>query len=93
MYKTTFFEKNPEALTDMNNIISSNPDTWPDIIRNKYGIIIDDHFWENNPLLSLGSGIDIHKWIGKLPKPKAGWTPGKYKYMGPYNPLEKQIKL
>ena len=26
--------------------------------------------------------IDIHKWIGKLPRPKAGWTPGKYKYMG-----------
>ena len=91
MYKTTFFEKNPEALTDMNNIISSNPDTWPDIIRNKYGIIVDEHFWENNPLLSLGSGIDIHKWIGKLPKPKAGWTPGKYKYMGPYNPLDKQL--
>ena len=28
-----------------------------------------------------GRGIDIHKWIGKIPKPKAGWTPGKYKYM------------
>ena len=91
MYKTTFFEKNPEALTDMNNIISANPDTWPDILRNKYGIIVDEHFWENNRLLSFGSGVDIHKWIGKLPKPKAGWTPGKYKYMGPYNPLEKQL--
>ena len=39
----------------------------------------------------MGSGVDIHKWIGKLPKPKAGWTPGKYKYMGPYNPLDKQL--
>lgn len=29
--------------------------------------------------------------IGKLPKPKAGWTPGNYKYMGPYNPLSKQL--
>ena len=38
-----------------------------------------------------GKGIDVHKWIGKLPKPKAGWTPGSYKYMGPYNPLEKQL--
>ena len=90
-YKTKFFEKNPEALTDMNNIISSNPDTWPQILREKYGIIVDEHFWENNPLLSFGSGVDIHKWIGKLPKPKAGWTPGKYKYMGPYNPLDKQL--
>ena len=41
--------------------------------------------------MGLGAGIDIHKWIGKIPKPKAGWTPGKYKYMGPYNPLGKQL--
>ena len=27
-----------------------------------------------------GKGIDIHKWIGKLPRLKAGFTPGKYKY-------------
>ena len=100
MYKSTFFEKNPEALADMNNIISSNPDTWPQVLRTQYSILVDEHFWENNPLTSFGSGnpfgasgagIDIHKWIGKLPKPKAGWTPGKYKYMGPYNPLEKQL--
>ena len=39
-----------------------------------------------------GKGIDIHKWIGKLPRPKAGFTPGKYKYMGGYNPLEKQLE-
>ena len=38
-----------------------------------------------------GRGFDVHKWIGKLPKPKAGWTPGNYKYMGPYNPLEQQL--
>ena len=39
-----------------------------------------------------GRGIDVHKWIGKLPNPKAGWTPGKYKYMvGPCNRLEKQL--
>ena len=41
--------------------------------------------------MGWGAGVHIHKWIGKLPKPKAGWTPGKYKYMGPYNPLEKQL--
>ena len=91
MKKARFFENNPEALADMNNIISSNPDTWPQILRTKYQIIVDDRFWENNPLLSFGTGVDIHKWIGKLPKPKSGWTPGKYKFMGPYNPLEKQV--
>ena len=40
----------------------------------------------------IGGAIDIHKAFGKIPKPKAGWTPGKYKYMGPYNPLEKQLE-
>ena len=64
MYKTTFFEQNPQALEDMNNIISSNPETWPQEIKNRYGISVDDHFWENNPLLSLGSGvIVIDKWL------------------------------
>ena len=40
---------------------------------------------------NTGSGIDIHKLIGKLPRPKSGWTPGDYKYLGPYNPLESQV--
>ncbi|MCV6575665.1 MAG: hypothetical protein OIF58_08020, partial [Cohaesibacter sp.] len=35
-----------------------------------------------------GKGFDIHKMIGKLPRPKAGWTPGRYKYMGAYNALD-----
>ena len=41
--------------------------------------------------MGWGAGIDIHKLIGKLPKPKAGFTRGNYKYMGPYNPLDKQL--
>ena len=39
-----------------------------------------------------GGALDAHKLIGKLPKPKSGWTPGKYKYMGRYNPLDKQLE-
>ena len=39
-----------------------------------------------------GRGFDIHKMIGKLPRPKAGWTPGNYKYMVAYNPLDKQLE-
>ena len=31
----------------------------------------------------FGIGLDIHKVIGKIPPPKAGFTPSKYKYMGP----------
>ena len=40
---------------------------------------------------SLGSGIDIHKMIGKIPRAKSGWVPGDYKYLGPYNPLDSQV--
>ena len=36
-----------------------------------------------------GGAIDIHNWI---PKPKGGWAPSDYKYLGPYKPLDKQLK-
>ena len=39
-----------------------------------------------------GKGLDIHKVIGKLPRPKSGWTLPGHKYTGPYNDLEKQVK-
>ena len=39
-----------------------------------------------------GRGLDIHKAIGKLPKPKGGWTIPGHKYTGPYNDLDKQVK-
>lgn len=35
--------------------------------------------------------LDIHKAIGRLPKPKSGWTLPGHKYTGPYNPLHKQL--
>ena len=39
-----------------------------------------------------GGRIDIHKKIGKLPKPKKGWTLPGHKYTGPYNDLENQVR-
>ena len=36
-----------------------------------------------------GVALDIQKLNGKLPRPKAGWTPGKYRFMGPYKPFDK----
>ena len=39
-----------------------------------------------------GGRVDIHKAIGKLPRSKRGWTLRGYKYTGPYNDLEKQLK-
>ena len=38
-----------------------------------------------------GSGFDIHKLIGKLPKPKKGWTLPGHNFTGAYNPLDKQV--
>ena len=38
------------------------------------------------------SGLDIHKAIGKLPKPKGGWTLLGDKYTGPHNDLENQVR-
>ena len=40
---------------------------------------------------SKGTGIDIHALIGKLPRPKGGWTLPNHKYTGPFNPLDKQL--
>ena len=39
-----------------------------------------------------GGAIDIHKQIGKLPKPAGGWTLPGHRYTGPYNDLEKQVR-
>lgn len=41
---------------------------------------------------NTGGSFDIHSAIGKIPRPKNGFTPGEYKYMGPYNPLDKQLE-
>ena len=50
---------------------------------------------KRNPeiLGSGGAGFDIHKLIGKLPRPKKGFTLPGYNYAGPYNPLDKQLKF
>ena len=45
----------------MNNIISFNPDSWPEVIRNKYGINIDEHFWKNNQKNDPNTG-EVTEW-------------------------------
>ena len=35
--------------------------------------------------------MDIHKVIGKLPRPKRGFVLPYHKYTGPYNPLDEQL--
>ena len=41
----------------------------------------------------IGKGVDIHKAIGKLPKPKSGFTLPGHKYTGPFNPLDQQLRF
>lgn len=36
---------------------------------------------------------DIHKAVGKLSKPKLGFTLLGHKYSGPYNPLDKNLNM
>ena len=58
------------------------------------GQVIDsvtDDFSKRIDPQSVGR-VDIHKAIGKLPRPKRGWTLPGHKYTGPYNDLEKQLK-
>lgn len=33
----------------------------------------------------------MHKVIGRLPRPKAGFIPVNFIYMEPFNPLDKQL--
>ena len=46
--------------------------------------------WTRPP--KKGRGVDIHKAIGKLPKPKGGFTLPGHNFTGPYNPLEEQLR-
>ena len=62
----------------------------PPLIDEAGKAAIDKLSFHVRPPRARGKGIDLHKYLGKLPRPKAGFTPSKYKYMGPYNPLNEQ---
>ena len=40
-----------------------------------------------------GGNLDTHKLIGKLPKPSKSFVAPGYQYLGPYNPLHKQVEF
>ena len=51
--------------------------------------------WVEKPTFTFpgfGGSIDIHEALGKLPKPKSGWTLPGHKYTGPYNDLENPVR-
>ena len=46
-----------------------------------------------NPMIQNVGSQAMNQLSTKIcPRPKAGWTSGKYKYIGPYNPLDKQLE-
>ena len=57
------------------------------------GISFRDLLYGPNYLPQKGCGVDIHKPIGKPPKPKGGFTLPGHKYTGPYNPLDQQLRF
>ena len=61
-------------------------------VGDKYLNQVIDSFTDDASKMISGKGVDIHKAIGKLPKPKGGWTLSGHKYTGPYNDLENQVR-
>ena len=57
------------------------------------GLLTDMAYGFNYAPWTRGKGLDIHKAIGKLPKPKKGWTLPGHNFTGPYNPLDKQVSF
>lgn len=51
-------------------------------VANKYLDQARDSFTSDlsKRIAPTGGGIDIHKAIGKLPRPKASYNPSKYRY-------------
>ena len=79
---------NKMPVADAKKLVQCYKDSYKQAKKNGYTKSYNSFVKE----MGWGKGIDIHKWIGKLPRPKAGWTPGNYKYMGAYNPLDKQLE-
>ena len=78
---------NKMSVSDAKKLVQYYKDSYKEAKRNGYTKSYNTYVKE----MGWGKGIDIHKLICKIPKPKAGFTPGKYKYMGPYNPSNKQL--
>ena len=61
-------------------------------IGQKYLAQVIDSVTDDVSKRIAGKEVDIHKAIGRLPKPKSGWTLPGHKYTGPYNDLENQVR-
>ena len=62
-------------------------------VGDKYLNQVIDSFTNDVSDKISGKGVDLHKAIGKLPRPKKGWVLPGHKYTGPYNPIREQVRF
>ncbi|MCV6598865.1 MAG: hypothetical protein OIF36_00065, partial [Alphaproteobacteria bacterium] len=61
---------NKMPVADAKKLVQYYKDSYQEAKKNGYKKSYNSFVKE----MGWGKGIDIHKWIGKLPRPKAGWT-------------------
>ena len=75
--------------------VNSKVDNLLEVIEKKQKveyIQYNDNIISNrNKSLSSLEQMDIHKLLGKLPRPEKGFVWPGHKYTGPWNPLSKQL--
>ena len=86
-YAIKSYRKKPSTILNpvIHNVGSQALDQLSTKIRPK------KNYKTNRKDLDCGA-LDIHKQIGKLPRPAGGWTLPDHKYTGPYNDLENQVR-
>ena len=73
---------------DAKKLVQNYKDSYKEAKKNGYTGSYNKYVKE----MGWGAGLDIHKLIGKLPKPKKGWTLPGHKYTGPYDNLDSQVR-
>ena len=79
---------NKMPVADAKKLVQYYKDQYQKAKRNGYSKSYNTFVKE----MGWGKGLDIHKAIGMLPKPKSGWTLPGHRYTGPYNDLDSQVK-
>ena len=93
-------QRRPETLNYRKKAIDHSLDKLSPMIQNVGSQALDQLSTKIRPTKNYktirkdldGGALDIHKAIGKLPRPKAGFTLPGHKYTGPYNGLENQVR-
>ena len=83
-----FAPVNKMPVGDAKKLVQYYKDSYKEAKKNSYRKCYNTFVKE----MGWCAGIDIHKAIGKIPKPAKGWTLPEHKYTGPYNDLDSQVR-